>query len=88
MRTLQFRWTAFLCLAIAGAHAPRACADFAIFTVGGDAACQYGDIQAAIDAAAAHPGEDYVWIAANRSYSGQHLTGSARRAGCSAFSRR
>jgi hypothetical protein len=48
-------------------------ADFAIYTVGDDAACGYTSIQAAVDAAAAHPGEDYVWIASNRSYTGQNI---------------
>lgn len=46
---------------------------FAIYTVGGDAACGYSSIQAAIDAAAANPGEDYVWIAGNQAYTGQHV---------------
>jgi predicted outer membrane repeat protein len=46
---------------------------FAIFTVGGDAACQFTSIQAAVSAAAANPGEDYVWIARNQTYTGQHI---------------
>jgi hypothetical protein len=45
-----------------------------IFRVGSDAACTQTTIQDAIDAAAASPGEDYVWIAANQDYSGQHVT--------------
>jgi hypothetical protein len=45
-----------------------------IFRVGADAACTHTTIQAAIDAAAASPGEDYVWIASNQAYSGQHVT--------------
>jgi hypothetical protein len=45
-----------------------------IFRVGGDAACRYTRIQDAIDAAAASPGEDYVWIASNLSYSGQYVS--------------
>jgi hypothetical protein len=44
-----------------------------IYKVGGDAACTHSTIQAAIDAAAASAGEDYVWIASNQTYSGQHV---------------
>jgi predicted outer membrane repeat protein len=37
---------------------------FAIYKVGiNDPNCQFSDIQAAIDAAANNPGEDYIWIA-------------------------
>ena len=46
---------------------------FAVFTVGGDAACGFQSIQDAIDAAKAHPGEDYIFIAQNRNYSDQQL---------------
>ncbi|MEO7062335.1 MAG: hypothetical protein ABI082_00995 [Dokdonella sp.] len=45
-----------------------------IFRVGAGAGCTHSTIQAAIDAAAASPDEDYVWIASNQSYSGQHVT--------------
>jgi len=45
-----------------------------IFRAGADPACGYTTIQAAVDAAAASPDEDYVWIASNQSYSGQHVT--------------
>jgi predicted outer membrane repeat protein len=45
-----------------------------IYKVGGDAACTHSTIQAAIDAAAASAGEDYVWMASNQSYSGQHVS--------------
>jgi hypothetical protein len=37
----------------------------------------YATVQAAIDAAASNPGEDYVWISndnGTRTYSGQHIT--------------
>ena len=57
----------FLCMSV------RASADYAIYTVGGDAACQFSQIQDAVNAAAAHPGEDYVWVASNKSYAGQHI---------------
>lgn len=50
-----------------------ASAGFNIYTVGGDAACQFAFIQDAIDAAAAHPGGDDIWIAMNRTYADQHL---------------
>ena len=56
----------------ASVAAPSAGA-FEIFTVGGDAACGFSSIQAAVDAAAAVPGEDYVWIASNQAYTGQHV---------------
>lgn len=46
---------------------------FQIFTVGGDGACGFTSIQAAVDAAAAAPGEDYIWIARNRTYTAQHI---------------
>jgi hypothetical protein len=46
---------------------------FNVYTVGADAACGYATVQAAVDAAAANPGEDYVWIANNSIYSGQHI---------------
>src|SRR5262249_29557656 len=38
-----------------------------------DGACTHATIQAAIDAAAANPGEDYVWIAKNQPYTGQRI---------------
>jgi len=46
---------------------------FAVYTVGGDASCGYTSIQDAIDAAKAHPGEDYIFIAQNFTYSNQAL---------------
>ncbi len=48
-------------------------AGFNIYTVGGDASCQFSSIQDAIDAAAAHPGGDDVWIAMNGIYTDQQL---------------
>lgn len=53
--------------------APDAKADFNVFTVGGDASCTTTSIQTAIDDAKQHPGEDYIFIASNRTYSDQHL---------------
>jgi hypothetical protein len=44
-----------------------------IFKVGSDAACTQTRIQDAIDAAAASPGEDYVWIASNQDYGEAHV---------------
>ncbi len=52
---------------------PHVALAYNIYTVGGDAACQFAFIQDAIDAAAANPGEDYVWIASNRTYADQHI---------------
>ncbi|MEP7041588.1 MAG: hypothetical protein ABI843_00910 [Dokdonella sp.] len=46
---------------------------FAVYTVGGDAGCAYTSIQDAIDAAKAHPGEDYIFIAQNLTYTEQQL---------------
>ena len=61
-----------LCLAAIASAAPSASA-FNVYTVGGDAACPYAFIQDAIDAAAANPGEDYVFIASNGAYEDQHV---------------
>jgi hypothetical protein len=46
---------------------------FNVYSVGGDGACGFAFIQDALDAAAASPGVDYVFIAANRTYDQQHL---------------
>ncbi len=62
----------WLGIAAAALAAPSAFA-FNVYTVGGDGACGYAFIQDAIDAAAANPGEDYVFIASNREYGDQHL---------------
>lgn len=62
-----------LFLALAVGVPQFAYAGFNVFTVGGDASCGFAFIQDAIDAAAAHPGEDYVFIASNRLYYDQHL---------------
>jgi len=61
-----------LALATLAFAAPSAFA-FNVYTVGGDASCGYAFIQDAIDAAASNPGEDYVFIASNRTYESQHL---------------
>ena len=45
---------------------------FQIFTVG--AGCPYATIQEALTASYYSPGEDYVWIVNNTSYTGQHIT--------------
>lgn len=58
--------------------APSAFA-FEIFTVGPAADCPYHTIQSAVDAAAATPGVDYVWISndsasgSSHTYTGQHV---------------
>ncbi|MEO7325929.1 MAG: hypothetical protein ABIW82_13985 [Dokdonella sp.] len=62
----RFSIAAGLCLA-------QSAQAFDVYTVGGDASCQFAFIQDAIDAAAAHPGEDYVFVASNRTYAQQHL---------------
>jgi hypothetical protein len=65
------RATAFLLPALLIGAPDRASA-FAIFTVG--AGCPYATIQEALTAAYYSPGEDYVWIANNTTYTGQHIT--------------
>jgi len=62
-------WLGF---AAAVCAAPSASA-FNVYTVGGDASCGYAFIQDAIDAAHDNPGEDYIFIASNRTYADQHL---------------
>jgi hypothetical protein len=49
-------------------------AAFAIYTVGADGACGFSDVQAAVNAAGANPGEDYVWIANNKTYSNEQVS--------------
>lgn len=65
-----------VCLAatLGGAALAPAAHAFNVYTVGSDSACTHATIQAAIDAAADSPGEDYVWIASNQGYSGQHVS--------------
>lgn len=46
---------------------------FEVFFVGADADCPFNNIQDAIDAAAAVPGTDYVWLAMNQTYSGENV---------------
>lgn len=46
---------------------------FNVYKVGSGIGCQYSDIQAAVDAAAANPGEDFVWIASNKTYANEHV---------------
>lgn len=47
---------------------------FAIYTVGADSACGFADVQAAVNAAGANPGIDYVWIANNKTYSNEQVS--------------
>src|SRR6185312_7967584 len=65
-------WLGLCALAVLGAAAP-ASAGIGIYFVGGDAACAYHSIQDAVDAAAAHPGPDFVWLAMNATFTGQHV---------------
>jgi predicted outer membrane repeat protein len=67
-KAVRFVTTAALAF-LAGAHGSAFA--FAIFTVGDG--CAFSDIQSAITAALLSPGEDYVWIVNNKSYSGQHI---------------
>ena len=46
---------------------------FEIYTVGNGPDCPYTRIQDAVDAAAAHPGEDLVWIVNDHTYTGEQV---------------
>ena len=59
-------------LATSARAVPAAPEGFIVYKVGGDG-CPYHDIQSAIDDAKAHPGTDFVWIAKNQDYNGQHV---------------
>jgi hypothetical protein len=54
---------------LAGALAPTV-ASARVFTVGGDIACDFHSVQAALDAAAASPGRDTIRIARNLRHEG------------------
>lgn len=69
---LQHRFALSLIAIAAVAFASDAAA-FIVYKVGGDADCPYTSIQDAVDAAAANPGTDDIWIAMNASYTGQQV---------------
>ncbi|HKE49740.1 MAG TPA: hypothetical protein VKB52_16870 [Rhodanobacteraceae bacterium] len=46
---------------------------FIVYKVGAAAECTFHTIQEAVDAAAAHPGVDLVWIAMDQDYTDQHV---------------
>ncbi len=48
-------------------------ADFIVYKVGAAPECPFHTIQEAVDAAAAHPGIDLVWIAMDQQYTDQHV---------------
>jgi len=54
------------------ASTSRAIFAFNIYTVG--QGCPFSKIQDAVDAAAASPGEDYVWIVNNKLYTSQYIS--------------
>jgi len=60
-------------IAIAAVAFASDAAAFIVYKVGGDADCPYTSIQDAVDAAAANPGTDDIWIAMNASYTGQQV---------------
>jgi len=64
---------AALLASTAFAAAPRAPDGFIVYKVGGGADCPYHAIQDAVDAAAGHPGADFVWIATDQDYADQHV---------------
>ena len=47
---------------------------FNVYTVGVGVGCKYSNVQDAINAAAASPGEDYVWISQSATYTNQAIT--------------
>lgn len=53
---------------------PRSADAFAIYTVGAEAGCTFHDIQSAVNAAAANPGDDYVWISNDQTYTNQEIS--------------
>ena len=59
-----------LCISLLARNADA----FAIYTVGADTACNFSDVQAAVNAAAANPGDDYVWIANNKTYTNEQIS--------------
>ena len=61
------------CIWLAAFVVVPAQADVGIFTVGNGTDCPYRDIQAAVDAAAARPGPDYVWIVDDHTYTGEQV---------------
>ena len=73
MRDLAAMLALWMGGATAALGAPAASSGFIVYKVGAGADCPYQAVQDAIDAAAAHPGTDLVWIAADQSYAGQHL---------------
>lgn len=65
-------WVAAVATALAAVSASDA-GGFIVYKVGAAANCPYHTIQEAIDAAAAHPGEDLVWIARDQAYTNQEV---------------
>lgn len=68
-----FRLLLLLTTLLLVAASPDVAAGVGVYFVGADAACPFSNIQDAIDAAAAHPGPDFVWLAMNASFTGQHV---------------
>ncbi len=73
----MFRSITFTAAALLASHAfaaaPQAPEGFVVYKVGGGADCPYHTIQDAVDAAAGHPGTDYIWIATDQDYFDQHV---------------
>lgn len=69
-RQRAFKWFAAIALACLSASHAYA---FSVFTVGGDASCGYTSIQDAVNASNNTPGQNYIFIAQNFTYSQQHV---------------
>lgn len=57
----------------AAVFAASPAAAYQVFEVGGDGACDFTSIQAAVNAAATAPGTDGIIIARNITYTAQHI---------------
>jgi predicted outer membrane repeat protein len=72
MLTIKRLWGATAISTLALSFASDASA-FIVYKVGAAADCPYNTIQEAVDAAAANPGEDLVWIAHDQLYTNQEI---------------
>ena len=73
MSKTKIRLAALLLMSIAALAFATDAAAFIIYKVGAAPDCPFHTIQEAVDAAAANPGTDLVWIAMDQEYTGQHV---------------
>jgi hypothetical protein len=64
----------FLCLVLASTAAPAAALTYLVGGGSVPSQCDFNSLQAAIDAAAANPGEDFIRVASDQTYSQQALS--------------